>query len=332
MDSRLATFIGLLLIAQVTGAQSVAPSSETGNSADASDSAIDEIEVTGERPGPRLWRVSNGEHVVWLLGTLDPLPKQMVWRSRELESVLGEVKQVLPSQPDVDLDAGPITLVRTWFTWRKVKKLPGNETLKDYLPAPLYARWSTLKARYQVRDNDIERQQPILAVLNLYRRAMEVSNLGRGTGIEKSVLKLARKHNVRINQTALKVQDPRGLVTELGDIPRAAQLACFEAVVAKLERDVDVLKAQANAWALGDVATLRALPYPREIEECQSTLESSGDMKHLIAETNRGWNSSVDSALLKGPATLAIRPIYELLKPDGTLATLAAKGYRVEGP
>ncbi len=102
-------------------------------------------------------------------------------------------------------------------------------------------------------------------------------------------IKLARKHNVRIQQTPLKVADPRGLVTELGEIPKAAQLACFDAVLAKLERDIDTLKAQANAWALGDVATLRSLPYPKEIEECQSTLESSGDMKKLDCGDQPGW-------------------------------------------
>jgi uncharacterized protein YbaP (TraB family) len=299
---------------------------------DAGESAIAEIEVTGERAGPRLWRVSNGEHVVWLLGTLDPLPKQMVWRSHELESVLDEVKQVVPSRPDVDLDAGPITLLRTWLQWRRVQKLPDNATLQTWLSPALYSRWSAMKARYQMRDKDIDRQQPILAALNLYRRAMDVSKLGTGTGIEKSVLKLARQHKVRIAQTSLKVTDPRGLVTELGEIPKAAQLACLDAVLAKLEKDVDTLKAQANAWALGDVTTLRSLPYPREIEECQSTLENSGDMKQLIAETNRGWNAAVENALTRGPPTLAIAPIYELLKPEGTLARLAARGYRVEGP
>jgi hypothetical protein len=37
-----------------------------------------EVEVTGERPGPRLWRVSKADHVIWLLGTLDPLPRRML--------------------------------------------------------------------------------------------------------------------------------------------------------------------------------------------------------------------------------------------------------------
>jgi len=296
------------------------------------DASVETIEVTGERPGPRLWRVSKGDHVAWLLGTLDPLPKQMTWRSRELEKVLDEVKQVLPSEPDVDLDAGPITLVRTYFTWRKVRTLPDDATLKDWLPPPLYQRWSALKVRYAFRDEKVEHQLPVLAGLKLYRRALDVSKLSSGTGIEKAVVKLARKHNVRVRQTQIKVRDPRDLVIEVGDIPRAAQVACLDAIVERLEKDIEILKAQANAWALGDVATLRSLPYPKEVQSCSDALERSGKMKKIIDEANGGWNAALEQALNAGVPTLGIRPIYELLKPDGTLAMLRAKGYQVEGP
>lgn len=296
------------------------------------DSAVETVEITGERPGPRLWRISKGDHVAWLLGTLDPLPKQMTWRSRELEKVLDEVKQVLPTEPDVDLEAGPITLVRTYFTWRKVRTLPDNATLKDWLPPPLYSRWSALRIRYDMRDNNVERQLPVLAGLKLYRRALDVSKLASGTGIEKSVMKLARKHNVRIRQTEIKVENPRDLVAQVGEIPRASQVACLEAIVERLEKDIETLKAQANAWAVGDVETLRALPYPKEIQSCVDALENSGRMKKLIDEANGRWNGALEQALDNGVPTLGIRPIYELLKADGTLARLRAKGYRVEGP
>jgi uncharacterized protein YbaP (TraB family) len=296
------------------------------------DAGVETIEVTGERPGPRLWRVSKGDHVVWLLGTLDPLPKQMTWRSHELEKVLDEVKQVLPSEPDVDLDAGPITLVRTYFTWRKVRTLPDKQTLKDWLPAPLYARWAALRIRYSLRDDNVERQLPVLAGLKLYRRALDVSKLAPGTGIEKSVVKLARKHDVKVRQTQINVDNPRDLVTQVGEIPRASQIACLDAIVERLEKDIETIKAQANAWAVGDVATLRALPYPKEIQSCADALESSGRMKKIIEQTNRGWNEGLEKALNDGVPTLAVRPIYEMLRPNGTLDSLRAKGYEVEGP
>jgi uncharacterized protein YbaP (TraB family) len=307
-----------------------APASRAEQQADGS--VMEEVEVTGERAGPRLWRVSNGDHVVWLLGTLDPLPKQMTWRSRELESVLDEVNQVLPTEPDVDVKAGPITLMRLYFQWRRVQKIPGEASLKDWLSPQLYARWAALKTRYDVRDRDIDRQLPVLAGARLYRRALDVSKLAPGTNIEKTVLKLARKHHVKIKQTPLKVEDPRNLVTQLSEIPREAQIACLEAIVERLEKDIDTIKAQANAWALGDVETLRALPYPREIQACTSALETSGNMKALIDGANRGWDSALEDALTTNQPTLGVKPIYELLKPGGTLAALRAKGYRVEGP
>ncbi len=44
------------------------------DSADIDQPTVQQVEITGVRPGPSLWRVSQGDHVVWLLGTLDPLP------------------------------------------------------------------------------------------------------------------------------------------------------------------------------------------------------------------------------------------------------------------
>jgi uncharacterized protein YbaP (TraB family) len=300
--------------------------------ADDDSSSMEEVEVTGERPGPNLWRVSNGDHVVWLMGTLDPLPKKMTWRSRELESVLAEVKQVLPSRPDVDVSAGPITLVRTYFQWRRVQKIPGKETLRDWLPPDLYARWSALKVRYDMRDRGIDKEVPILAATHLYWRALEVAKLAPASYVERSVLKLARKSKARIVQTQLKVKDPREVVTQLGEIPRDVQVNCLAAIVERLERDMDTIKAQADAWALGDVDSLRKLPYPREIEVCVNALESSDRMKDMIAHVAQGWDRGVENALDKGPPTLAVKPIYDLLGANGTIEKLRAKGYRIEGP
>src|ERR1700749_2539425 len=77
--------------------------------------APQEIEVTGERAGPRLWRITKADHVLWLLGTLDPLPRKMVWKSREVEAVLGEVQEVIPTNPAVSVGANPFTWVRLYF-------------------------------------------------------------------------------------------------------------------------------------------------------------------------------------------------------------------------
>ena len=53
------------------------PSAET--------TTLEPVLVTGEQPGPGLWKVSKGDHVLWILGAQYPLPKKMLWRGREVE-------------------------------------------------------------------------------------------------------------------------------------------------------------------------------------------------------------------------------------------------------
>ena len=40
---------------------------------------VEEVVVTGKRPGPPLWSVSSGDNVLWVFGTLAPVPKKMEW-------------------------------------------------------------------------------------------------------------------------------------------------------------------------------------------------------------------------------------------------------------
>jgi hypothetical protein len=46
------------------------------------------VVVSGVQPGPGLWKVSKGDHVMWVLGTLSPLPRDMQWQAQEVEQVI----------------------------------------------------------------------------------------------------------------------------------------------------------------------------------------------------------------------------------------------------
>jgi uncharacterized protein YbaP (TraB family) len=294
--------------------------------------ALQEVEVSGESPGPRLWRVSKGDHEIWLLGTLDPLPRKMIWRSKEVESVLGEVQAVIPTNPSVSVHANPFTWVRLYFQWRGVQVLDGNARLKDVLPPGLYPRVATLVARYDSGDHRIERLKPIFAALRLYRQALDFAHLVPGNEAQDEVLKMAHKRGVPIRQSKLKIDDPRDLVTQLGQIPHDAQVNCLEAVVERLETGMEPMQEEARAWALGDVAALRQLMVPKALDVCTASASASSRTKQLIDDSNAGWDQQVDLALATNRSTLALKPIHELIGTRGILAALKAKGYLVEGP
>jgi hypothetical protein len=38
--------------------------------------------VTGEQPGPGLWKVSRDGHVMWVFGTIGEVPDTIAWRTK----------------------------------------------------------------------------------------------------------------------------------------------------------------------------------------------------------------------------------------------------------
>ena len=59
------------------------------------DSAIEELVVSGEQPGPGLWEVRHADHRLYILGTITPLPSKMRWKSAEVEALVSRSQFVL---------------------------------------------------------------------------------------------------------------------------------------------------------------------------------------------------------------------------------------------
>lgn len=279
-----------------------------------------------------MWKVSRGDHVLWVLGTLQPLPKKMTWRSKPVEDVLAKAQQVLSGGIGIDADIGPITAVRLYFQWRRIQKNEDGATLRQVLPPPLYARFAALKEKYARRDGQIERLQPMFAAASLYLKAVSASGLSQSADIQQIVLKLAKQRHVKVRKIQIELEDPRGLLQAVGDTPRNAQLVCLETTVARLEGDVEAMKARANAWAVGDVEALRALPFPDQEAACWEAVSSSPRIKELGERARRAWVTAAEEALAKNRTTLALQRIERLLGPEGALSKFAAAGYQIEGP
>jgi hypothetical protein len=54
--------------------------------------------------------------------------------------------------------------------------------------------------------------------------------------------------------------------------------------------------------------------------------------RDIDAEVRDAWMRAAENALAKNHVTFSTLPMRELLKPDGYLAQLQAKGYEVEVP
>ena len=102
---------------------------------------MEAVVVSGAQPGPGLWKVYSGEHTLYILGTLSPLPTRMEWRSQQVASVLDEAGVVL-GPPGISIGTGmgmlrSLTLLPSAL---RATNNPDGETLEDVLPTDVYTR------------------------------------------------------------------------------------------------------------------------------------------------------------------------------------------------
>lgn len=194
-----------------------APPADTPAAATAPDAVTETILVTGQRPGPGLWKVSKGDHVLWVFGTYGPLPKNIEWRSKEVEAIVAQSQEYL-MRPGANADVGFFRQMTMLPFAIGFKKNPDGAVLKDVLPEPVYARWLVLKKKYIGDDDGIERERPIFAAETLYRKGLEQAGLyGGGREVGEAIEKLVKKNKIKMTSTEaqLEVDDPVRMLREL---------------------------------------------------------------------------------------------------------------------
>jgi hypothetical protein len=305
------------------------------------DAALEEILVTGEQPGPGLWKVTRpaDEHgnVLWILGTHGPLPKKMTWRSADVEAAIAGSQEVL-APGSMRAKVGPLGGLTLLPSLTGMRHNPGGAKLRDVVPPDLYVRWLRLKARYLGRDDDVENWRPIFAARELYVKAIRKSGFESSGAIWPVVERIARKSKVPVTRPEVTVglDKPRAAIKEFKR-SQLSDLECFARTIERLESDLDFMRVRANAWARGDVAHLRELTYVDQASACIAALVNSpmmlerglDDLPSRMAAT---WIGAAETALAKNSSTVAVLSIDQILKPDGYVAQLRDRGYAVQDP
>ncbi len=239
---------------------------------------LEEVVVVGRLPGPPLWKVSRGEHVLWVLPLIDAYPKKMEWESARVEALIGKSQEYIERPRTYrGLSSGnPFTFVRAMTLFGRPRQLPDRQKLVDVLPAELHQRFSQLKARYLPRDREIEKLRISAAGARLQKEILERENLEtlryNHSGSPELIASKLNKW-IKRNKAIRRTSPTHGVSHSIssGDLKLAAkaieevstseafaswEVACLEKTLAYFEKDIGVVKKRANAWARGRVDDL----------------------------------------------------------------------------
>lgn len=297
------------------------------------------VTVTGVQPGPGLWKVSRDGHVLWVLGTLTPLPQHMQWRSAPVERALAQAQELLEvPTARLRLDTGAFGKLLLLPSAYDARMNPGDASLQQVLPPEAYARWQALRSQYGVRGWGSAHWRPIVAALELYKAALARSGLTDSDEVAQAVEKLARRHGSKRTPVEYEVviahpHDADETIRET----RQQDIDCLQQTMDAATRGMGVLAARANAWSTGDVAALRGTAQEADHEACVVAAMNADfawqlGIRDLPARIDATWLYAAQQALARNATTFALLPVDRLLSPDGPLARLEAQGYAVQPP
>jgi uncharacterized protein YbaP (TraB family) len=289
--------------------------------------AVDEIVVTAERAGPGMWHVHRGAANVWILGSISPLPRDITWRSKQVETVLESTSQVLVQKP---LEISIPRILWMLIADRKYLMVGGGRRLKNVLPPDLYRRFTAQRSNVGEDADKWERYRPIIAVAFLQRAAFHQVNLSMRLDLGAALRVLAKKHGVRIEE--IKVAGVSDMLEALKTMPAATERTCVEASLTTIESGLPRLVDRAQAWAVGNVERIENLPELKDVDACRTALDAGKGALDVIGRIRQTWLENIEKYLRSAGTTIAVVNLDMLLERGGLLDQLRAKGYEIDAP
>jgi uncharacterized protein YbaP (TraB family) len=289
--------------------------------------ALDEIVVSAERAGPGMWHVHHGDANVWILGSISPLPRDITWRSKQVESVLERTSQVLVQKP---IEISVPRILWMLIADRKLLMVGGGKKLKDVMPPELHARFAAQRSKVSDEENKWERYRPLIAAAFLQQAAFHKVNLSMRLDLGAALRELAKKHGVRIEE--VKVAGVSDMLEALKTMPPATERTCVEASLSTVETGLPRLVDRAQAWANGNVERIENTPELKEVDACRNALDAGKGASDVIGRIRQTWLENIEKYLRSAGTTIAVVNLDLMLERGGLLDQLRAKGYEIDAP
>ena len=279
---------------------------------------VEEVAIIARLPGPALWRVSTPTSQIWLIAMPPQVPQDFQWDQRRVETALtGAREMVLPPGFTVGLMDG-VSLMA--FDSRHLIHMPPGQTVRSRMPPDLQARWEEAAKSAGQDPAHYDKWRPVLAAMMLAGDANKNAKF-KGAG----VVAIAVKLHVKIHPLAsYKAMD---LVRTIPSMTEEAERSC---VIASVDQALNVREDTlrlSQAWAKGDLQTLRTRRYPAV--ECLAKIPGADVLNSRAAAD---WAKELKADLARPGKVVVGTDLDTLTRKGGLLDQLKAEGLEGIGP
>ncbi|MEP6829406.1 MAG: TraB/GumN family protein [Rhizomicrobium sp.] len=275
-------------------------------------------------PGPAVWHLTRGDSEVWILGTVGGMPDGLKWNKDYLAELLDSARAILlPPRPSVGVFEG------AWFLLNNGSKfsLPRGQSLEASLSPELRVRFIATREHLDQKESRYRTDTPLRAALRLFQDLQDKLDLTRDEPRD-TIASLARSK--RVPDAPIARYEVLDAAEDVLKLTPEQQRVCLAQSVEDVDRQLTHAAPAAQAWAIGDIRTVKANYAESRLADC--VIAAVHSVAGLNERNVADYTVAINAALDKPGKSIAVIDIGPLLRRGGVLERLEALHVAIEGP
>lgn len=268
-------------------------------------------------PVPLLWKVSDADNSLYLLGSFHMLMADDYPLSRDIDAAFDDAESLL-----FEIDPAAMTSPETFAKFQKASGYDDGRTLSQVLPAATREKLEKLLAASGSSIAAFEAAEPWAVSLGLVLGIVQTMGFRQEDGLDRHFMARADKAGKAVaGLESIDVQ-----MAALDGTPHAEQIAGLDEFLSDPKQAVAEMRMLHASWRQADLETL-----DRKFR-VDMARKSPVSYKLVNVDRNNAWMPTLEQRL-KSPGsddTLAVVGTLHLLGDDGVVEKLRARGYKVE--
>lgn len=261
-----------------------------------------------------MWRISDGSHKLYLVGSVHVLRAQDYPLPPELEQAYASSDGLVE---EIDLSQFDPMSLQVQMTDRG--SLPPGQTLKDVVPQGLYLELTAEAKRRGVDMDLLDGMRPWMASIVMEDLLLRHAGLDPALGVDIHFSNEAQA----VHKPVTGLELPEDQIGMLADLPETAQEEMLRQSLHEDTTSDPALQEMLTAWHQGDASTLEKVML-RELSGYPAVYQP------MLVQRNRKWVPKLEALLKSGKQYFVVVGALHLVGPDGLLANLRKDGYKVE--
>ncbi len=268
-------------------------------------------------PVPLLWKVSDADNSLYLLGSFHMLKPDDYPLSADVDAAFEDAESLL-----FEIDPAALTSPDTIAKFQRATAYDDGRTLSQVLPAATRDKLEKLLSVSGASIATFEAAEPWAVNLGLVLGVTQSMGFRAEDGLDRHLMARAEKSGKPVG--GLESVDVQ--MAALDGTPHAEQIAGLDEFLSDPTKAVTEMRSLHASWREGDLKTLNQ---KFRVDMAQ---KSPVTYKLVNVDRNNAWMSTLEQRLKATGSddTMAVVGTLHLLGEDGVVEKLRAKGYTVE--